>query len=105
MVKLFKVVALTLLVLWSWWSFEGAVGDPQLFLLTNECSGFTTANFDLSTFFQNLNASFADLREQVWQHPLSSPQLEFAEVHQMGKTEKTQKDTWPLQEISLTVLK
>ncbi|KAG4975034.1 hypothetical protein JHK87_031855 [Glycine soja] len=65
MVKLFKVVALTLLVLWSWWSFEGAVGDPQLFLLTNECSGFTTANFDLSTFFQNLNASFADLREQV----------------------------------------
>ncbi|KAG4989600.1 hypothetical protein JHK85_032583 [Glycine max] len=59
------VVALTLLVLWSWWSFEGAVGDPQLFLLTNECSGFTTANFDLSTFFQNLNASFADLREQV----------------------------------------
>ncbi|KAL5170731.1 hypothetical protein HKD37_11G032356 [Glycine soja] len=58
-----KVVALTLLVLWSWWSFEGAVGDPQLFLLTLKCSGFTVPN--LSNFYQNLNASLEDLRAQV----------------------------------------
>ncbi|RZB81142.1 Cysteine-rich receptor-like protein kinase 2 isoform A [Glycine soja] len=58
-----KFVALTFLVLWSRWSFEGAVGDPQLFLLVSECSGFGVPN--LSNFYQNLNASFADLRAQV----------------------------------------
>ncbi|KAH1226320.1 Cysteine-rich receptor-like protein kinase 2 [Glycine max] len=59
----FKFVALTFLVFWSRWSFEGAVGDPQLFLLVSECSGFGVPN--LSNFYQNLNASFADLRAQV----------------------------------------
>ena len=58
-----KLVALTLLVLWSRGSFEGAVGDPQPFLLLLECSGFMTPN--LSNFYQNLNASFADLRAKV----------------------------------------
>ncbi|KAL2597875.1 hypothetical protein AAZV13_11G190000 [Glycine max] len=58
-----KVVASTLLVLWSWWSFEGAVGDPQLFLLKWECS--VVAVHDLLNFNQNLNASLVDLRAQV----------------------------------------
>ena len=58
-----KFVALTFLVLWSRWSFEGAVADPQLFLLVSECSGFGVPN--LSNFYQNLNASFADLRAKV----------------------------------------
>jgi len=61
----FNLVALTLLVLLSWWSFgfEGAVGDPQLFLLKWECS--VVAVDDLFNFNQNLNASLADLRVQV----------------------------------------
>ncbi|KAH1153203.1 hypothetical protein AAZX31_18G046500 [Glycine max] len=61
--QLMKVVALTLLVLWSRWSFEGAVGDPQLFLLKWECTVVKVR--DLSNFHQNLNASLADLRVQV----------------------------------------
>ncbi|KAG5146576.1 hypothetical protein JHK84_032119 [Glycine max] len=58
-----KLVTLTLLMLWSWWSFEGAVGDPQTLLLKQDCSGFTAPN--LSNFNQNLNASLADLRAEV----------------------------------------
>ncbi|KAG4923491.1 hypothetical protein JHK87_049031 [Glycine soja] len=58
-----KLVALTLSILWPWWSFDGAVGDPQLFLLKWDCSGFKVPN--LSNFYQNLNASLADLRTQV----------------------------------------
>ncbi|XP_029126432.1 cold-responsive protein kinase 1-like isoform X2 [Cajanus cajan] len=60
-----NLVALALVVLWSWcwWSFEGVVGDPQIFLLKWDCSGFTVPN--LSNFNQNLNASLADLRAHV----------------------------------------
>ena len=56
-----KLVAL--LVLWSWWSFEGAVGDPQLFVLSFGCSIVLVR--DLSNFYQNLNASRADMRSPV----------------------------------------
>ncbi|KAK7393278.1 hypothetical protein VNO78_21829 [Psophocarpus tetragonolobus] len=59
MVKL-KVVALTFFMLWS---LEGAIGDPQLNLLISECSGFGPPN--LANLYQNLNASFADLKTQV----------------------------------------
>ncbi|KAG4995179.1 hypothetical protein AAZX31_11G214300 [Glycine max] len=58
-----KLIALTLLVLWSWWSFEGTVGDPQLFLLKWECG--VVSVHDLSNFNQNRNAILADLRVQV----------------------------------------
>ncbi|RZB81129.1 Cysteine-rich receptor-like protein kinase 2 isoform A [Glycine soja] len=58
-----KLVALTLSIFWPWWSFEGAVGDPQLFFLTFECS--TVSARDLSNLHQNRNASFAALRSQV----------------------------------------
>ncbi|RZB81113.1 hypothetical protein D0Y65_030738 [Glycine soja] len=58
-----KLIALTLSVLWSWWSFEGAVGDPQLFLLKWECG--VVSVHDLSNFNQNRNASLADLRLQL----------------------------------------
>ncbi|RZB81133.1 Cysteine-rich receptor-like protein kinase 2 [Glycine soja] len=58
-----KLVALTLSIFWPWWSFEGAVGDPQLFFLTFECS--TVSARDLSNLYQNRNASFAALRSQV----------------------------------------
>ncbi|KAK7393168.1 hypothetical protein VNO78_21661 [Psophocarpus tetragonolobus] len=60
----FKLVTITLLMLWSsWWSFEGAVGDPQLFLLKWECS--VVSVHDLSNFYQNLNASLEVLRENI----------------------------------------
>ncbi|KOM52782.1 hypothetical protein LR48_Vigan09g144100 [Vigna angularis] len=58
-----KLVGLSLLWLWSWWSLEGVEGDPQLFLLKWDCSGFIAPN--LSNFNKNLNASFADLRDQL----------------------------------------
>lgn len=58
-----KLVVLTLSIFWPWWSFEGAVGDPQLFFLTFECS--TVSARDLSNLHQNRNASFAALRSQV----------------------------------------
>ncbi|XP_029126681.1 cysteine-rich receptor-like protein kinase 2 [Cajanus cajan] len=61
-----KVVTLTtllMLLLLSWWRFEGAVGDPQTLLLKQDCSGYIAP--DLSNFNQNLNASLADLRSQV----------------------------------------
>ncbi|KAL5170716.1 Cysteine-rich receptor-like protein kinase 42 [Glycine soja] len=58
-----KLVVLTLSIFWPWWSFEGAVGDPQLFFLTFECS--TVSARDLSNLYQNRNASFAALRSQV----------------------------------------
>ncbi|KAL5170662.1 Cysteine-rich receptor-like protein kinase 2 [Glycine soja] len=75
-----KVVALTLLVLWSWRNFEGAVGDPQLYLLTLECSGFMAPN--LSNFYQNLNASLADLRAQV-----TSQSRHFATAQSTSRTD------------------
>ncbi|XP_027931029.1 cysteine-rich receptor-like protein kinase 2 [Vigna unguiculata] len=58
-----KVVGLTLLWLWSWWSLEGVEGDPQTFLLKWDCSGFMVTN--LSNFNKNLNATFADLRAHL----------------------------------------
>ncbi|ESW18948.1 hypothetical protein PHAVU_006G084600 [Phaseolus vulgaris] len=58
-----KIQELTLLVLCSWWSLEGTVGDPQIFFLKWDCSGFTAPN--LSNFIQNLNASLDDLTAQV----------------------------------------
>lgn len=58
-----KLVGLSLLWLWSWWSLEGVEGDPQLFLLKWDCSGFIAPN--LSNFNKNLDATFADLRDQV----------------------------------------
>ncbi|XP_028187854.1 cysteine-rich receptor-like protein kinase 2 isoform X2 [Glycine soja] len=58
-----KLVALTLLVLWSWWNFEGAVGDPQTLLLKFECS--VVSVHDSANFFQNLNASLANLKSQL----------------------------------------
>ncbi|KAL2333160.1 hypothetical protein Fmac_014373 [Flemingia macrophylla] len=63
MVKLVALTTLLMLLLLSWWRFEGAVGDPQTLLLKQDCSGFIAP--DLSNFNQNLNASFADLRSQV----------------------------------------
>lgn len=58
-----KILDLTLLVLCSWWILEGAVGDPQIFFLKWDCSGFTAPN--LANFIQNLNASLDDLTAQV----------------------------------------
>ncbi|CAJ1960709.1 unnamed protein product [Sphenostylis stenocarpa] len=58
-----KLLDLTLLVLWSWWSLESTIGDPQLFFLKSDCSGFIAPN--LANFNQNLNASLDDLTAQV----------------------------------------
>ncbi|KAK7393275.1 hypothetical protein VNO78_21826 [Psophocarpus tetragonolobus] len=63
MVKVKVLVAITILMVWS---FEGVIGDPQLNLLTNECSAETIN--DLSNFNRNLNASFAEMRAQVTDH-------------------------------------
>ncbi|KAG4989586.1 hypothetical protein JHK85_032569 [Glycine max] len=42
---------------------QGAVGDPQLFVLSFGCSIVLVR--DLSNFYQNLNASRADMRSPV----------------------------------------
>ena len=63
MLKPLKFLALTFIILWSWWtSFHGALGDPQTRLLNKGCSQYNATN--LSNFNQNLNATLADLRNQ-----------------------------------------
>ncbi|TKY47328.1 Cysteine-rich receptor protein kinase 3 [Spatholobus suberectus] len=62
-VQRLNLLALTFLMLWSWWSLEGALGDPQIRLLNKGCSQYNAT--DLSNFYQNLNATLDDLRAQV----------------------------------------
>ncbi|KAG4989565.1 hypothetical protein JHK85_032548 [Glycine max] len=52
-----------LMLLWSWWSLLGALGDPQTHLINKGCSQYNAT--DLSNFNQNLNATLDDLRAQV----------------------------------------
>ncbi|XP_016198791.1 cysteine-rich receptor-like protein kinase 2 isoform X2 [Arachis ipaensis] len=63
--KPLKLLALTLIILWSWWTsfhFHGALGDPQTLLLNKGCSQYNATN--LSNFNQNLNSTLRDLRNQ-----------------------------------------
>ncbi|XP_061339118.1 cold-responsive protein kinase 1-like [Gastrolobium bilobum] len=61
--KQLKLLALTLFMLWSWWSFHGAIGDPQTRLLNKGCSQYNATN--LSNFYQNLNSTLEELRTKV----------------------------------------
>lgn len=46
-----------------WCTFHGAQADPQIRLLNKGCSQYNATN--LSNFYQNLNATLADLRSQI----------------------------------------
>ncbi|KAH1226301.1 Cysteine-rich receptor-like protein kinase 3 [Glycine max] len=52
-----------LMLLWSWWSLLGALGDPQTHLINKGCSQYDAT--DLSNFNQILNETLDDLRAQV----------------------------------------
>ena len=55
-----------LMLLWSWWSLLGALGDPQTHLINKGCSQYDAT--DLSNFNQILNETLDDLRAQVSNH-------------------------------------
>ncbi|KAK7305607.1 hypothetical protein VNO77_43513 [Canavalia gladiata] len=63
MVEKLKLLALTLLMLGSRWSFEGAEADPQIRLINKGCSQYNATN--LSNFYQNLNATLGNLKTEV----------------------------------------
>lgn len=50
-------------VIWSWWSLNVVVSDPQTNYVKIGCSQYNVT--DVSIFNRNLNATFRDLRNQI----------------------------------------
>ncbi|XP_028774940.1 cysteine-rich receptor-like protein kinase 2 [Neltuma alba] len=48
---------------WSWWTLDGVVSDPQTTLVTIGCSQINVS--DVSIFQDNLNATFRSMRRQI----------------------------------------
>ncbi|XP_028800656.1 cysteine-rich receptor-like protein kinase 2 [Neltuma alba] len=51
------------LIIWSWWSFDGVVSEPQTNFVKLGCSQYNVS--DLSIFSDNLNITLRDLRAQI----------------------------------------
>ncbi|XP_028797755.1 cysteine-rich receptor-like protein kinase 2 [Neltuma alba] len=49
--------------IWSWWTLDGVVSDPQTTLVTIGCSQINVS--DVSIFQGNLNATFQSMRTQI----------------------------------------
>ncbi|XP_028782535.1 cysteine-rich receptor-like protein kinase 2 isoform X2 [Neltuma alba] len=49
--------------IWSWWTLDGVVSDPQTTLVTIGCSQINVS--DVSIFQGNLNATFRSMRTQI----------------------------------------
>ncbi|XP_054796500.1 cold-responsive protein kinase 1-like [Prosopis cineraria] len=50
-------------IIWSWWTLDGVVSDPQTNFVKIGCSQYNVT--DVNIFHQNLNATFQDLKAQI----------------------------------------
>ncbi|XP_028797269.1 plasmodesmata-located protein 7-like [Neltuma alba] len=49
--------------IWTWWTLDGVVSEPQLSYVKSGCSSYNVS--DVAIFNKNLNASMRSLRAQV----------------------------------------